>query len=91
MKDPHNQSTADQDLPLVSLVIPMLNEREGLDALFAAVNDAIRGVSARFEVVVVDDGSTDGTRDVIEQKLARFTQWTVLCGRRREHRIEVAV
>ena len=78
MKDPHNQSTADQDLPLVSLVIPMLNEREGLDALFAAVNDAIRGVSARFEVVVVDDGSTDGTRDVIEQKLARFTQWTVL-------------
>jgi polyisoprenyl-phosphate glycosyltransferase len=72
---PSNSGT---NLPLVSLVIPMLNERDGLDALFAAIQKGIEGVGAGFELVVVDDGSTDGTRDVIEQKLSAFDRWQLL-------------
>lgn len=72
------KSTERTELPLVSLIIPMLNEREGLDALFAAVRKGIQNVPARFELVVVDDGSTDGTREVIEQKLATFPQWQIV-------------
>jgi glycosyltransferase involved in cell wall biosynthesis len=64
--------------PVVSLIIPMLNEREGLALLFSTVQSAIAALPIRCEIVVVDDGSTDGTRDVIAQELARFDLWQVL-------------
>jgi glycosyltransferase involved in cell wall biosynthesis len=46
--------------------IPCLNEREHLPATFADLPRALPGVDA-IEVLVVDDGSTDGTADVAEQ------------------------
>ena len=64
--------------PLVSVIIPMLNERDGLKLLFATLRSAIAQTTVRWEIVVVDDGSTDGTRDVIEQELATFPLWQVL-------------
>ncbi len=46
---------------LVSLVIPMYNESEGLDGLFSAIGKtmAIHGIT--YEIICIDDGSTDGT------------------------------
>jgi dolichol-phosphate mannosyltransferase len=64
--------------PLVSIVIPMLNEREGLRPLFERVAAAIQETAADWEIVIVDDGSTDGTRDVIAGELARFPCWRVV-------------
>ncbi len=48
---------------LVSIVIPMLNEREGLRTLFEHIGKAVKDTGVDWEMVVVDDGSTDGTRD----------------------------
>lgn len=64
--------------PVISVVIPMLNEREGLKPLFAALHAAIAAVPVDWEIVVVDDGSTDGTREVIEQELSIFPRWQVI-------------
>ena len=45
----------------ISLVIPVLNEADGLDSLVAALHVALDGVDFAWSVLFVDDGSTDGT------------------------------
>ena len=51
-----------RDLDL-SVVIPAYNERENLEPLFAELRAALAHVGLRHEIVMVDDGSTDGSRD----------------------------
>jgi dolichol-phosphate mannosyltransferase len=63
---------------LVSLIIPMLNEREGLRLLFDRIAVAIKDTREDWEFVVVDDGSTDGTRDAVPGELARFPRWRLV-------------
>jgi len=64
-----------QERPLVSIVIPMFNECDNLRPLFDHVAQAIQETPVNWELVVVDDGSSDGTRDVIANELARFPRW----------------
>ena len=45
----------------LSLVIPMHNEAEGLDLLFARLESATAPLGVAVEIVCVDDGSRDGT------------------------------
>lgn len=45
--------------PLLSVVIPVFNERATIDRILAAVS----AVSLDMEIIVVDDFSTDGTRE----------------------------
>jgi dolichol-phosphate mannosyltransferase len=49
----------------VSLVIPTLNEAENVDSLLEAVFEAAQRDELALEVIVVDDGSSDGTRDLV--------------------------
>jgi dolichol-phosphate mannosyltransferase len=45
----------------LSLIIPALNEREALPGLIAEIEQACAGTGLEWEIVVIDDGSTDGT------------------------------
>ena len=46
---------------MLSIVIPALNEEESVQELLRAVDAAMSPVNVSYEVVFVDDGSTDGT------------------------------
>src|SRR5580698_11213340 len=63
---------------LVSIVIPMLNEREGLRMLFNRIEGVLSNTTANWEIVVVDDGSTDGTREAAREELKRFRCWQLI-------------
>ena len=57
--------------PLVlSLVIPLFDEEAGFDFLRAEVEDFARTVTCRIEIVLVNDGSSDGTI----QKIAEWAE-----------------
>ncbi|MBN2092922.1 glycosyltransferase family 2 protein [candidate division KSB1 bacterium] len=54
-----------------SFVVPIYNERENLPLLYENITAAMKSISNDYEIVLVDDGSTDGSCAVI-QKLAKF-------------------
>ncbi len=47
--------------PLLSLVIPVFNEEENIDPLIAEIEAALPSLSGPAEVILVDDGSRDGS------------------------------
>jgi dolichol-phosphate mannosyltransferase len=49
------------DAPVLSVVIPMYNEAEVLPLLVARLRPVLDGLGEPYEVVAVDDGSTDTT------------------------------
>ena len=51
----------------LSVVVPLYNEEESLPYSVEQLTDALRPTGERFELVLVNDGSSDRTADVLEQ------------------------
>jgi glycosyltransferase involved in cell wall biosynthesis len=62
----------------VSIVIPVYNEAENIAALLQELEAALRAVRGSKEIVVVDDGSTDGTAAVLEHLCDHLPALTVV-------------
>jgi glycosyltransferase involved in cell wall biosynthesis len=60
----------DTDAGLLSLVIPVYNEKDSLKALFAEIAEVATGLDVRVEVLFVDDGSTDASWETIRELAA---------------------
>ena len=50
---------------MISVVVPLLNEEQSLEELYREIAAALESRGDPFEVVFVDDGSTDGSMDVL--------------------------
>lgn len=59
-------STAVQSDSVV--IIPTYNECENASAII----DAVIGQSCRFDVLIIDDGSPDGTADIVRSKMKQY-------------------
>ena len=57
---------------LFSVVIPARNEAENLQVVVPALLTALEGAGIKHEILVVNDGSTDNTRDVLFELAARY-------------------
>ncbi len=57
-------------IPELSAVIPVFNEEENLPVLAAEVQGAMQAIGRPYEVIYVDDGSTDGSPGILSE-LAR--------------------
>ncbi|WP_225335386.1 glycosyltransferase [Halomicrobium urmianum] len=60
----------DDDAPAASVIVPVYNDPAGIDRTLSAVTDQTVPDS-EYEVLAVDNGSTDGTRSVIEDYCRR--------------------
>lgn len=50
---------------LLSIIVPAMNEEENIAALTASVKDAMESNGIAYELIIIDDGSRDGTWDEI--------------------------
>jgi dolichol-phosphate mannosyltransferase len=57
--------------PEISLVIPVYNEKENLVPLAEEIRQSMGRVGKPYEVLFVDDGSTDGSFEVMRELAAR--------------------
>jgi len=59
--------TAKRNTPLISIVIPLYNEVESLPELYQQIINVVRENKYNYEIIFVDDGSDDGSLDVIKK------------------------
>jgi dolichol-phosphate mannosyltransferase len=64
--------------PYLSLVIPAYNEQENVPTLLDRVSAALAQTGRPFEVVIVDDGSTDETPRLLAEGMKRYPWLRVL-------------
>lgn len=75
------KTTAAQGLDL-SIVVPVYNEVLNLADLRAAIGHALSGLGRSYEVVLVDDGSTDGSRELMRRMASADPRLRVVLLRR---------
>ncbi|MCX7817803.1 MAG: glycosyltransferase family 2 protein [Kiritimatiellae bacterium] len=58
--------------PDVSIVVPVFNERESVEPLCRALHEVLQRHGRPYEVILVDDGSTDGSWEVLRRMIAEL-------------------
>lgn len=66
------------DGPYLSLVIPAYNEQEVIPSLLQRVEASLLQLGRPFEVIIVDDGSTDSTPNLLDNAIKRLPWLRVL-------------
>ncbi|WIM05122.1 MAG: glycosyltransferase family 2 protein [Candidatus Nitricoxidivorans perseverans] len=72
-----NSRTLDKQT-LLSVIIPVFNEEEVLPRLFGVVDKVIASLPVRVEVVLVNDGSRDGSLERMLEKKAGDSHYRVI-------------
>jgi glycosyltransferase involved in cell wall biosynthesis len=55
-----------ETVPDVSVVLPCYNERDNVEQEVKRIRAALEAAEMTYEVLCIDDGSTDGTREVLQ-------------------------
>jgi len=67
-----------------TVVVPIYNERDNIESLLDRLEPVMMGLGGTYEIILVDDGSTDGSREAI-LKRKRFNRTIRYVGFTRNH------
>jgi glycosyltransferase involved in cell wall biosynthesis len=66
----------------ISIVVPAYNERDNIDELYRAIVSSLDTADLDYEVIIVDDGSSDGSYGVLQSLAAADLRLKVIRFRR---------
>ncbi len=68
--------------PYISVVIPIYNEVENIEELLKRVFSTLSDIGKSFEVIVIDDGSSDGSQELLKKLKTSYKELKVIFFRR---------
>ena len=68
--------------PILSVVVPLYNEKESIRPLTEAIVKSVSKIGEPFEVIYVDDGSTDGSDLILREVCLHYPMVTAIRFRR---------
>ncbi|MBI4639156.1 MAG: glycosyltransferase family 2 protein [Candidatus Tectomicrobia bacterium] len=57
---------------MVWVLLPAFNEEDSLPRLFLKIDEVFTSCGFKYRIVVVNDGSTDNTRDIVEAYIGKY-------------------
>jgi undecaprenyl-phosphate 4-deoxy-4-formamido-L-arabinose transferase len=69
----------DDQAPQISVVIPIFNEVETLHELYRRLTETLEKLGKSYEILTVDDGSSDGSVELLRELRAEDPRLRVLC------------
>ncbi|MFM7016854.1 MAG: glycosyltransferase family 2 protein [Bacteroidota bacterium] len=77
--------------PLVSIVIPLYNEEEVFGRLVNRLDDVLSNFNIETEVVLIDDGSSDKTAELMKEKCIQDKRYTgIFLSRNHGHQLALS-
>jgi len=82
MKAQPDQTVPAASAEILSVVIPLYNEENSIAQLYRELTETLQGLGRGYEIIFVNDGSTDGSADVLAHICERDTRVRTLHLRR---------
>lgn len=71
---PRGETATSRAIPSFCIVVPMYNERANAERCIASFHSYLAGIQARSGIIAVDDGSSDGTGEILKGLSSRYPE-----------------
>ena len=56
-----------KERPYITVMIPVYNEKDSIEPLYNELKPVLRGIKKKYEIIFIDDGSTDGSTQILRK------------------------
>jgi glycosyltransferase involved in cell wall biosynthesis len=74
-----NLSAACPENPEISVIVPVFNEEESLPILIPKLVEVLNLLNTSYQMIFVDDGSSDGSRRILREMFSQYPSLRILC------------
>ena len=64
--------------PTCTLVVPVYNEEAGIELFYKTILNEIANLNADFEIIFVNDGSTDRSKEILKEITSNDTRVKII-------------